>query len=131
MRLKELARPEDFVSLPCLNLTDVRLCWCFGHSGYTGTCLGTYLGTPVFLERVRRNAVLSEPSRHEHRFLVVALTDEQFEQAAQLHEGEQAADKAFYRAIDADGGRYGDTARCRRSQASGLANGKEHRQSIS
>jgi hypothetical protein len=93
VRLKDLARPENFAVLPRLDLSGARFSWQVGH---TLTYFGSYADRPAYFERVRRNAVLSEPSFDEFRYLVIELTQEQFERASELNEQGKQAKNTFY-----------------------------------
>ncbi|MFL5758552.1 MAG: hypothetical protein ACJ789_02370 [Thermomicrobiales bacterium] len=102
-RLKDLSRPEDFVILPRLDLAAAEFHW---RVGYTLSYFGMYLDRPVFFERVRKDAVLSEPSFEVHRYLVIELTNEQFEQAVQLNETAKKAKQFFDERLAANQNRY-------------------------
>jgi hypothetical protein len=103
VRLKDLSRPEDFVTLPRLDLAGAEFHW---QVGYTVTYFGSYLDQPVFFELLRRDAVLAEPSFEDFRYLVIELTNDQFEQAKQLDETAKKARKIFDDKLAANQNRY-------------------------
>lgn len=129
VRLKDLSRPEDLVTLPRLELSGAEFHW---RVGYTLTYFGSYLGRPVFFELVRKNAVLCEPSFEDRRYLVIELTDDQFEQARQLNDIAKKARNTFYNRLAENQMRYSRSGDEPRTQAIHLGEqiGRQYKENV-